>query len=101
MVARQKYDWVKVHLMCGVKTNVVTAVEIGERYAADCPQFASLFTATTRNFQVREASADAAYLSYENCDMVGQAGGTPYILPKSNTTAAERGLALHALTSIT
>jgi len=24
----QQHEWVKVHLMCGVKTNVVTAVEI-------------------------------------------------------------------------
>src|SRR6185436_5291399 len=28
-----KRDWVKVHLMCGVKTNVVTAVEISDRFA--------------------------------------------------------------------
>ena len=91
-IVRQKYDWVKAHLMCGVKTNIVTAVEIGERYEADCPQFVNLFNATRQNFQVREASADAAYLSYENCEMVGQAGGTPFILPKSNTTAASGGL---------
>jgi transposase len=91
-VVRQKYDWVKVHLMSGVKTNIVTSVEIGERYAGDCPQFAPLFNATKQNFQIREASADAAYLSYENCEMVGQAGGTPYILPKSNTTAESGGL---------
>lgn len=32
-----KRAWVKVHLMCGVKTNVVTAVEMTDRYAADCP----------------------------------------------------------------
>jgi hypothetical protein len=30
-VVRQQHAWVKVHLMCGVKTNVVTAVEIRER----------------------------------------------------------------------
>ena len=34
-VARQEHDWVKVHLMCGVRTNVVTAVEIRDRHAAD------------------------------------------------------------------
>jgi transposase len=91
-VVRQKYDWVKCHLMCGVKTNIVTAVEIGERYEGDSPQFAPLFNATRRNFTVREASADAAYLSYENVELVGQAGGMPFILPKDNTTAAKGGL---------
>jgi hypothetical protein len=30
-VPRQEHDWVEVHLMCGVRTNVVTAVEIRDR----------------------------------------------------------------------
>jgi hypothetical protein len=34
-VVRQQHDWVKVHLMCGVKTNVVTAIEIRDRDASD------------------------------------------------------------------
>ena len=78
--------------MCGVKTNIVTAVEIGERHEADCPQFAPLFNKTRQNFTIRETSADAAYLSYDNVEFVGQAGGTPYILFKDNTTALKGGL---------
>ena len=35
-------DWVKVHLMCGVQTNIVTAVEITDRFAGDSPQFKPL-----------------------------------------------------------
>lgn len=42
-------DWVKVHLMCGVKTNVVTAVQITDRFAGDSPQFKPLVDATGRN----------------------------------------------------
>ncbi len=91
-VVRQKYDWVKVHLMCGVKTNVVTAVEIADRNAHDSPQFGPLFTATRQRFDIREVSADSAYLSYENMEMVGRAGGTPFISFKDNTTAAGGGL---------
>lgn len=89
---KQEHDWVKVHLVCGVKSNIVVAVEIGDRHAADSPYFKPLFEATRRNFGIRDVSADAAYLSYENVDAVGAAGGTPYILPKSNTTAAGGGL---------
>jgi hypothetical protein len=37
-----KRDWVKVHLTCGVKTNIVTAVEISERYANDSTFFKPL-----------------------------------------------------------
>ena len=91
-VVRQKYDWVKVHLMTGVTTNIVTACEIAGRDAHDSPQFGPLFEATRRRFDIREVSADAAYLSHANCEMVGDAGGTPYILFKSNTTAAAGGL---------
>jgi hypothetical protein len=91
-VVRQRYDWVKVHLMTGIKTNIVTAVEIAGRDAHDSPQFGPLFEATRRRFDIREVSADAAYLSHANMEMVGDAGGTPYILFKSNTTAAAGGL---------
>src|SRR5438477_2996005 len=69
-VVKRKYDWVKCHLMCGVKTNVVTAVEIGERYAGDCPQFAPMVKATAQAFKINEVSIDGAYCSYENMDLV-------------------------------
>lgn len=91
-VVKQKYDWIKCHLMCGVKTNIVTAVEIEERHAGDCPQFAPLFNETKRNFAIREASADSAYLSYENMELVAKAGGIPFISFKDNTTATKGGV---------
>jgi transposase len=86
-VVKSEYDWVKVSICTGKTTNVVTAVEVDERYAADCPKFAPLLKATAKNFKIREASADSAYLSYENCELVASLGGTPYIAFKSNTTA--------------
>jgi Transposase DDE domain len=36
-VERSGHDWVKVHICTGVRTNVVTAVEVRERDANDCP----------------------------------------------------------------
>jgi hypothetical protein len=84
---------VKVHLMTGVTTNVVTAVEIAGRDANDCPMFKPLFHATVGNgFRIGEVSADAAYLSHENMNLVGDAGGTPFIAFRSNTTAAGGGI---------
>jgi hypothetical protein len=38
----QEHSWVKVHIMTGVLTNVVTAVEIGNKEAGDCPMFPPL-----------------------------------------------------------
>jgi len=31
---RMRHEWVKLHIMCGVKTNIVTAVEIREKYTS-------------------------------------------------------------------
>jgi transposase len=91
-VVKREYDWVKVSVMTGVKTNVVTAAEIDERYAADSPQFASLVNATAQAFTLREVSADAAYLGYENMELVASHGGIPYIAFKSNSTAGDGGM---------
>jgi transposase len=91
-VTRQKYDWVKCHLMCGVKTNVVTAVEIGGRYEGDCPHFAPMVRQTAAAFKINEVSADGAYCSYENMDLVAALGGTPFVNFPANTTAAEGGM---------
>jgi hypothetical protein len=33
----EKRDWIKVHIMCGTKTNIVTAVAITDRHANDGP----------------------------------------------------------------
>lgn len=90
-VVKQEYDWVKVSVMTGRTTNVITAVEIDERYAADCPRFAPLVNATAESFTIREVSADSAYLSYDNMELVASHGGTPYIAFKGNTSGASGG----------
>jgi hypothetical protein len=43
---RSGHDWVKAHAICGVKTNIVTAVEIGERDAGDSRFFKPLVEKT-------------------------------------------------------
>ena len=82
-------NWVKVHLMCGVKTNVVTAVEITDRYAGDCPQFKGLVETTGRNFTMAEVSADKAYLSADNLQTVIDHHAMPYIPFKANSAPAK------------
>lgn len=83
-------DWVKVHLMCGVKTNVVTAVQITDRFVADCPQFKPLVEATGRNFAMAAVSADKAYLSVDNLQTVLDHNAMPYIPFKSNSDPAKK-----------
>jgi len=77
--------WLKAHLMCGVKTNIVTAVEITRGTANDCTQFTTLVSQTAKNFQIGEVSADKAYSSRANHKMVASLGGKAYIPFKKNT----------------
>lgn len=73
-------NWIKVHLMCGVKTNIVTSVEISGPHANDTTFLKPLLETTTRNgFQVKEVSADKGYDSFKNRCLVLVKGGVPYI----------------------
>lgn len=86
------HDWIKVHLMCGVKTHVVTSVEITSRNVHDAPLLPTLVEQTAANFKIEQVSADKGYSSRENHDAIAAVGATPYIAFKSNTTGAVGGL---------
>jgi transposase len=90
-VERSGHDWVKAHAICGVKTNIVTAVEILGRDANDCPVFKPLVETTALNFTVKEVPADKGYLSNDNLAQVEALGGTAYVPFKSNSVAGEAG----------
>ena len=80
--------WLKVHLMCGVKTNIITSVEISDGYANDHGYFKPLLEATVENdFTLKEVSADKAYLSGENLLTTLRYRAIPYIPFKSNSKA--------------
>jgi transposase len=88
---RSGKDWVKAHAICGVKTNIVTAVTILDRDAGDSPQFRPLVEKTAENFTVKEVPADKAYLSNENLEIVQALGGVAYVPFKSNSTSGAAG----------
>ncbi len=91
-VTRNRSVWVKAHIACGVKTNVVTAVRILEQHSGDCPQFVPLVKETREGFQIDEVSADKAYVSVENFEAVAECGGQAFIAFKENNTGAAGGL---------
>jgi transposase/predicted nucleic acid-binding Zn finger protein len=86
----EKKDWIKVHIMCGVKTNVITAVEITDRYVNDCPILKPLVEATRKNFVMQEVSADKAYLSSGNLSTIIDNQAMPYIPFKSNSRGNDK-----------
>jgi transposase len=91
-VVRPGHDWVKVHVMSGIQTNVVTAVEIRHRDAGDAPLFGPLVRTTRKSFAIKEVSADKGYSSVRNIETVFDVGGTPFIAFDGNATEGAGGL---------
>ena len=93
--------WLKVHLMCGVKTNIVTSVEISDAYANDYNFFKPLADQTAeRGFKMAEISADKAYLGGTNILTAMRHGAMPYIPFKSNSTAGMTNSTYSAKSSV-
>lgn len=80
-----KREWVKLHAMTGVRTNVVTSCEVTGWTAADSPYFRPLLAATAENFQIEQVSADKAYLSRANLAAVEKFGAQPFVPFKVNS----------------
>lgn len=77
-------EWVKCHMMCGVKTNIVTSVDISGWSAHDSPYFKPLVAITAQHFTIAEVAADKAYNARGNLQAVAQVGATPYIPFREN-----------------
>lgn len=78
--------WIKAHICCGVKTQIITGVELTEGEANDCPYFKPLVEKNAENFQIREMSADKAYASRDNYNLVDKLGAIPFIPFKRNAS---------------
>ena len=78
-------EWVKVYLMCGTNTKIVTSVDVSGWTAHDTTYFVPLLQETAEHFQIGDVTADKAYLSRKNFKAVEAAGGTPFVPFKSNT----------------
>src|SRR5262249_40665317 len=89
---RKKAEWVKAHIMCGVKTNVVTAVEIHDMHAGDSPILPALVDAPAVNFRINEGSADKGEPGGPNHDAIAKHGAQAFIAFKQNTTGGVGGL---------
>lgn len=96
-VSERSYDremWIKIHIMSGVKTHIVTAVEVSNAHAGDSLFFEALIEQTSKNFVMNEVSADRAYSSNKNLQLVSEKGAQPYIPFKSNTRITKRSPSL-------
>lgn len=83
---RSEQTWVKTHIICGVKTHVVTSVEATPYESADNKQLPTLVSQTARTFSINEVSADKAYSDRRCLHAIQAVGGISYIPFKVNST---------------
>ena len=81
----REHGWIKAHVMTGVITHVVTAIAVTDGSGADAPELPALVCKTRERFDVREVSADKAYLTHHNLAAVESVGAVPYVPFKSNS----------------
>jgi transposase len=74
-----KREWVKLHAMTGVRTNIVTAVELSDWRSHDTSYFRPLLAVTAQHFPIRDVTADKAYSSKANLQAVADLGGTAFV----------------------
>lgn len=81
----------KCHAVCGVKTNIITSVDITEGRVNDQMRFVPLAEDTNRNFTIRDFCADKGYLSGKNFKCINEMGGQAYIPFKKNSSGKNAG----------
>ena len=86
---RTKHSWIKTHIMCGVKTHIITSVEATSYESADTLQLPVLLEKTAETFNINEVSADKAYSSKKNLAAVVEVNATPYIPFKSYSKGSQ------------
>ena len=88
---KSKVEWIKLHAMVGVKTNVITSCKITGAEGADSPQLPELVQKSAEQFDVQEVSADKAYAALVNFDAVNECGAQFYPQFKKNATGGMGG----------
>ncbi len=91
--ARSEARFIKCHVMTGVKTNIITAVEATVTQSSDMRQLPYLVNETAKQFTVKEVSADKGYSgrgSYHAVDVVGGVAYIPFLKQSTGLPNARR-----------
>ena len=81
---KERREFLKMHAMIGVKTNIITAVAVTDSSIGDPNMLPSLLIDTADRFTVKEVSADKAYCTRQNLALIESVGAAPYVPFKSN-----------------
>lgn len=87
----RKRDHIATHITTGVKSNIVTAVDVCVKKGMDNVIFRKHVRETAKNFSIDEWSGDGMYQCRENCTEVVEAGGLPFFKLKKGITKKPKG----------
>jgi len=89
--AKHRREYSKLHIITGIKTNVVCSAKVTNGTAHESPYFKELLDDTAKIFSIKELSADAGYLSRDNVKAIANKGAVPFIMGKRNVSVPSRG----------
>ena len=90
-------DFVKLHVVIGVESNIIISSRITDTSVGDSTCFEGLIKdVNDMGFKIERVCADAGYLSLKNSEIVGAYGGKPFIKLKKNTSSHIKGSKYHA-----
>jgi len=87
----RKRDHLASHITTGVKSNIVTAVNINIKKGKDNEILREHVEKTAHNFKVEEWSGDGAYQCRENCTAIAEVGAKPYFNLQKNVRSLAKG----------
>lgn len=82
---RSESGWIKAHIIVGVRTKIVTSIEVTESCGSDFKQYRPLVQSTAQRFNIKEISADKAYLGRKNLYWTHWIGADPLIPFRSDS----------------
>lgn len=82
---KKKRHYKKLHAFVANKSNIITRLMITNGTEHDSPYLKPLVEQSSRYFILEEVSADKAYLSNDNLNLISKVGGLPLIPFKSNS----------------
>ncbi len=88
---KHRREYSKLHVISGVKTNVICSAKVTKGHVHESPLFKPLLDDTAKIFNIKEISCDRGYLSRKNVKAIAGIGAVPFIMGKKNTSVPSRG----------
>src|SRR3989344_2245297 len=87
----KKRDHLTIHITTGVKSNIVTALNVEIKSGNDNKIFREHVDKTAENFKINEWSGDGKYWCKANCKKINEVGAKPYFKVWKNWSGKSRG----------